>query len=260
MSWAGTFRSMRAYTTSANEQGNQARVPTGGLAMAVVAVAGFCRWSAHSCGFRAKHAPQGVGRDMGARGGRAHTSGNPNLNLALAHFPLDVSNKSKRLMVPSASCHVPLPTLGRGTATEQTLRPSGYLPGQRDPCLGPTYLCTRPTTAHAIQAEVGPAVFDPGAGESHVRRLGTQSPATCDCKLSSRLRGGSRASDKHSTAADRVHYILTWQHVVGVISRVPVNMLKTIIEAIYVDPPEPTPLVVSHHDGWATVTCKGECM
>lgn len=27
--------------------------------MAVVAVAGFCRWSAYGCGFRAKHAPQG---------------------------------------------------------------------------------------------------------------------------------------------------------------------------------------------------------
>lgn len=75
---------------------------------------------------------------MGARGDRARLS-HPILNLALTHFALDVSNKSKRPTVPSALCHGPSCTLSRArTATEQTLGPSGHLPGQRDPCLSPS--------------------------------------------------------------------------------------------------------------------------
>lgn len=74
------------------------------------------RGQARSSGWAGTWEPAAAGR----------TSGNPNLTLALSHFPLDVSNKSKRLlMVPSASRHVPLPTLGRRTATEQTLSRRG---------------------------------------------------------------------------------------------------------------------------------------
>lgn len=143
-----------------------------------------------------------VGRDMGARGGRAHLW-HPNLNLALTHFPLDVSNKSKRLMVPSASCHAPPPTLGRRTATEQTLRPSGYLPGQRDPCFGPY-----PAHQQLMRSRLRLAVSRPGADGSHVRRLGTQSPATCDCKLSSRLRGGSPVAQATSTPQPQIEFTI----------------------------------------------------
>lgn len=109
------------------------------------------------------------------------------------------------------------------------------------------------TTAHAIKAEI--AVFDPGAGGSRGRRLDTQSPATCDCKLSSRLRGGTRASDDSSTAADRVHYARTWQHTVGVVSTVLGGMLKTIIEKCYVWTHAPC---VGPHGGWPLLLARAQ--
>lgn len=207
---------MRAYRTSANAHGPRPRVQ-------YWAVARFCRCCACSSDAGAKH-PQAVCVWQG--------HGSPRRQGA----PLEPESKSgasplsagcfKQVQTPHGSVSiVPWsvlhPLLGRGTATEQTLRPSGYLPGQRDPCLSPP-----PAHDSLCDPAWGIAACDPGAGGSHVRRLGTQSPATCDCKLSSRLRGGSRASDKHSTAADRVHYILAWQHAVGVPSRVPLNMLS----------------------------------
>lgn len=167
---------MRAYTTSAYVQGSSSIGRR--LILPLLTMQLRCPRVAH------------LRRDMGGRGGMAHLW-HQNLNLALAHFPQDVSNGSKRLMIPSASCYGPRPPLARRRLANKPKSPrDNYLAeGTLDLAL--------PGSPCLMRGQAEVSHLDPRNWRKLRTPIGYSKPRPrVSSKLSSRLRGGSRASKR----------------------------------------------------------------